>query len=490
MTGSQGGGAGPRWIPHPAFEDFLGGAPGAQPRGAAPEQVAAHGAQAVGALCRLLDLPTLRATAPDIAHATLMASHQDLVNFAYLLGGQVRFAIGDGDVFVQDSLLSGPRRAHEPATELHTRMRAAGLSAITIDSNATEQDLAALADCLNDTPAGAALPPRLRNVDLEPTGDLPATEGAGFDPGIPMPTRRLYAFAMTTTREHFDRLGRGERPSPVALKRLCTHLVDGVLQNTTGLHALFAVARWEQNLGGRALCTAVVALLIARQITDDRIGLAQIALAALTAEQGHVCVAAGQGRLSTSPLLPAANARVPAVTAACGIATGGVNASNALRTVAIYEATALERRDRLAPMYGGGTRATILAQLLMTARAFSRAACAQSPTTQVRALRAVLASPVVDPTLGRLLISAVGPLPAGTLVDLSTEERAVVVGPSATPQAFDRPRVRPLRGASGPPDTSAAMDLGAAPQGSIESAAIVQVLDEPELERAARVWLL
>ena len=73
------------------------------------------------------------------------------------------------------------------------------------------------------------------------------------------------------------------------------------------------------------------------------------------------------------------------------------------------------------------------------------------PLPPVEALQEVIRLPFVDPVMRKLLVAAMGFLPAGTLVQLSDGMYAVVVGPSANPGAMSRPKVRTVSEPDGSP---------------------------------------
>ena len=77
------------------------------------------------------------------------------------------------------------------------------------------------------------------------------------------------------------------------------------------------------------------------------------------------------------------------------------------------------------------------------------------------ALAALAADTSLDTSLVRLLVRAVGVIPAGSVVEFETGEWAVVVGPSANEQALHLPRVRIVTDSRGNPmDPPREIDLG------------------------------
>jgi len=122
----------------------------------------------------------------------------------------------------------------------------------------------------------------------------------------------------------------------------------------------------------------------------------------------------------------------------------GINIQNAERVVTALEATWLERTSLLGPVYGG--KITIpQAQILWLARRFLDwlAPRDSSPAlAPIQALEAVAREPSMDRVLVRLLVRAVGVIPAGSVIEFETGEWAVVLGPSRNADAPHLPLVR------------------------------------------------
>jgi hypothetical protein len=207
---------------------------------------------------------------------------------------------------------------------------------------------------------------------------------------------------------------------------------------------LSAMANAHRDDAGRAVQTALLSVLVGRQIMDDRIALSRLAMAALMADVGRVRIAGPAGRDRFVPLSDLDDARVPTETSTVCLATGGLNVANALRTVVATECNWLERQKLLPPLYlGKGPLPQ--SEILRTVRALlDRIAPrdASRPDSPADALQSVASEPGVDRVVLRLLIRTVGVIPAGSVVEFETGEWAVVVGPSSNPAAPHLPIVR------------------------------------------------
>ena len=146
-----------------------------------------------------------------------------------------------------------------------------------------------------------------------------------------------------------------------------------------------------------------------------------------------------------------------------------------------YEATWLEREAQLGALYTGKLSPTIQSRILRMVRALlDRIAprTSTAPMSPVDALQDLLGQPWLERVMRRLLISVLGYVPAGSLVELSSGAWASVLGPSVTAEALSQPRVRVVSDHHGEPlDRPYDIDLGDAGQNP-EKLTIVKVLED------------
>jgi len=278
---------------------------------------------------------------------------------------------------------------------------------------------------------------------------------------------RCYAVALMVMRQFFDAIASGATVLPHRVKRLAQRLVVLTQSGDSATFGMLAMANAHRHDAGRAVQAALLSLVVGRQITTDRVALARLAMAALVAEAGRVRVAGPERRDRLVALPDSAEVTVPATTAAVGIATGGINIQNAERVVVAWEATWLERTNLLGPLYGGKSALPQAQILRLVRRLLDRLAPRDSsrPLSPIDALEAIASEPGVDRALIRLLVRALGVIPASSVVEFETGEWAVVIGPSKNPEALHLPLVRLVTDRSGRAlDTPKEIDLGRATQ--------------------------
>src|SRR6202044_1310631 len=207
----------------------------------------------------------------------------------------------------------------------------------------------------------------------------------------------------------------------------------------------------NHDAAGRAVNTAILAVTMAREITSDRVLLAQIAMAAMMHDVGRPRAAAlgGPGIAGVQAKVSEdAEDKLAAGTAAVLTALGRVNEPTVVRTVVAYEALWLRRQRFIGPLYQSTRLPTIHAKILQIARRYNDLLTPEpglpppSPDFAIATLAEELSEPS-DHTVLRLLVAALGLFPVGTVVQLTTNEVAEIL-PSAQDRTApaDQPVVR------------------------------------------------
>ena len=462
------------------------------------EQIRDKGADALLALYRLVKIARIHAFENDAVIRTIDQSYGILSEFAELAGGTASFTFVEDSIFVCGQLLRASRAIYESAADLGGLLRRCGVSEVSISAQVTRDALAALSAAteaaLRDPSKASALAEKtMDGITVRRVESLLAQREQEQNTSLEGRFLRLYASALVVLRRFFDNVAAGSQIVPHRVKRLAQAFVSLAESGDSGLLGLTTLANAHRDDAGRAVQSAILALALGRQITHDRIALARLAMAAMLADVGRVRLAGPAGRDRLVALGDADDAAVPSVTSAICIATGGVNAQSALRTVMLYEATWLEREQTLGALYDGTVAPLLQARILELVRAvLVRLAPRDTsrPMAILDALQDVARSPSIDRVLVRLLLGAVGHTPTGSVVELETGEWAVVVGPSANADALDRPRVRLVMDRRGkviePPRE---FDLGAPPPG--QTFPRIQRIVEPQEARfnVARVFM-
>jgi hypothetical protein len=225
------------------------------------------------------------------------------------------------------------------------------------------------------------------------------------------------------------------------LTLLARGLVRAAEANDPAFLGLVALAEVQRDPPGRTAILALLAIGTAREITTSRRALSRLALTVLVADLGlHAPEAAGGPR------------EVPAATAAATIEKLGADPTALLVADASAQAAWLDRERALGPVDGGELGPHVIARVLHGVRAFlDRVAPADGSPARppLEALLEVGALPSIDPAVYRCLVRALGSTPAGSLVELTTGEWAVVLPPASAQDPHDRPRVRLLTDAEG-----------------------------------------
>jgi hypothetical protein len=283
---------------------------------------------------------------------------------------------------------------------------------------------------------------RLRGIDLE---DLPDDQRIC----------RAYASAVVIMRRFYEDLQQSKYILPRRIKRIAQTLVDLSDAQTSAFLGVTEVRNANFDEAGRAANTAILAVSIARELTGDRTSLAQIAMAAMMHDVARpramaLAAAAGPampGMAGPSTLSEDQEDRLASGAAAVLTALGRVNEPSITRTVLTFEALWLRRKTWLGPVYWGARNPTLHASIIAIARRYNDLLTPEpglAPPTPDYAV-AVLANELTDPqerSVLRMLVSALGLLPVGTVVQLHTGEVAEVV--KGAQGLGDKPVVRLL----------------------------------------------
>ncbi len=404
------------------------------------EQIRSRSSEVVLAMYRLLKVALVHDLDNDAVRDAATQTAEILGGFAAEVGAAVTITFVEGSGFVCGELLRASRNVYESATELGKLLDRAGASEVAVDAAVTQADLLALAQAfvksVRDGPSREALTqakiPSVAVRKIDPQLVKRADEEA-----LPAPERmlRLYANALVVMRQFYEDLAQGLTILPHRVKRLAQRFVAASEEQDPTLLGMSAMAKTHRDEAGRAVQTAILSLALGREITRDRVALAQLVMAAMLAEVGPARVAghiSGDRQLSDPE-----RARVPGAAALTCIATGGVNPTSAMRTVAITETSWGE--SSLGPVWDGAYEPLLASQVIGLARALLERVAprrtSERGVSATDALEQLVGSH--DPALVRLLVRVIGVLPTGSVVELDTGAWAVVTGPSATgPHAF------------------------------------------------------
>jgi hypothetical protein len=290
----------------------------------------------------------------------------------------------------------------------------------------------------------------------------------------------LYVSALAVTKQHFDALARGELPRLSALERTAQALAASAANAAYALAIPLSASGRDD--ASRAVQAAMLALSVARRTTRNPRALRRIALAALLVDAGRARIAGREGLdLGMFRLLPDnLDAEVPTESAALGMSEGASQVVEAAAVTA-FETAWLER-PRLGRLYAGRVEPRMSTRLLFAVRSFLEHCsprASDEPQTPFEALRRLVARGGEEAPVLRLLADAVGLVPVGSVVELSSGQWAIVAPPAAAEP--ERPRVRVLTDLAGralerPP----LLDLGAPPESGKALPRVVRVVPARE----------
>jgi len=419
-------------------------------------QIHAYGAGVVTAVFRLVKTVMIHALTNEAVAKAVEQLRAGLREFSAMTGGPTSITFTKQTVFVCGQLLRASRSIYEAARELGRSMEICGVSEVVFDHDVSIEALLRFAELLaissrdpsrRDALARTEIPGVIvRRTDVL----LEKGEEEGSTPSEQI--MNVYATAYMVMQKFFEAVAVGLMVMPPRIKRIAQRLVLLAEQHEAGMLGLTTLANVHRNDAGRAIQSAILTIVVGRRITGDRVALARIAMAALMADIGRARALGSEGRDRLVRLSDEIEEAIPGHTGAMGIVTGGVNPHSALRTTVMFETTWLERAGRLGAVYDHRLLPLLQSRILAMVRALIDRIAPRDPSpiaSPFAALQELARAPEVDPLLLRLLVSAIGAIPVGSVVELSTGAWAVVVKPSARPEALDRPVVRVLTDGDG-----------------------------------------
>lgn len=344
-------------------------------------------------------------------------------------------------VFVNRRIMRAPRETYAVALQLGALLERCGITELSIDRDVDRQAAAALGRAVADGQRNpAAAEPLLE-------GQVPgiaARHVAGPDAESELdqadsPVARVikaYAASILIVQSFYRRLTEGAQAPAHEVKRVAQKLTALSEEHPELLGVAAAAPFPDADPARRAVSTAVIALQMTRQVSDDRAVLTSLALAALLADVGEIRLgdSADLGRLGPSTLCVLTN-------------LGKLYAAAMRRNAIAYEVLTMPSSTETP--YPDGTPPAVLSSILYLARRFNELRAPDGvrrppSVAQVLAQLEDEARAEASQALHQLLVSALGFLPVGTFVELDTGEVAQVTGSPELALDFARPPVRIL----------------------------------------------
>ncbi len=357
-------------------------------------------------------------------------------------------------VFVNRQMLRASRETYQLALELGQILEPCGVTEVTLAITTTPAEVAEFGRVVADFVREGKQSTRLTEGGWEGVR-LRKVQGLTFSTNLSPPVKaaRTYAAALMIVRGFYDQLRQGKYELRQGIKRVAQKLVS---QNDAGGRLLLSIAAAppaDADRAGLALSSAIIALAMASQLTDDRTLLSALASAALLVDVGRPRLTGYEeegGPRAVRRLNAEEEELVPTSSLVALAALGKFHPPNLTRAVVVHEALLL--RDGGVP-HAGKRQPSLMGRILAMARAFAELRVPKgtaAPLAIDDALQVLegQARDTTDRTLIKLLIGSLGIFPAGTMVELSTGEMGVVLATPTLPVDFARPPVRILYDAS------------------------------------------
>ncbi len=412
------------------------------------------GAGVVIAIYRLAKLAQVHDLTNQAFIRQLEQTHQIIGDYCLRSGSNVSVLFAHKAVFVAGQLLKGSRFTYDAASELGELFERIGGSELSIARDLTREELLAFSEQISRVYRGLSFLSPTPKIRLRPVNDAARLRGLELEV-LTEDQRiiRLYASAVVIMRRFYEDLQASRYILPRRIKRIAQSLVDLGGGSNPAFLGVTEVRNANFDEAGRAVNTAILAVSMAREVTHDRAILSQIAMAAMMHDVARpralaLSQAAGPampGMAGPTTLSEDQEDRLAAGSAAVLTALGRVNEPSITRTVLAFEALWIRRETWLGPVYWGARSATLHAKLIAVSRRYNDLLTPEpgvlppTPDYAVAALSEELKDPQ-DRTVLRMLVAALGLLPMGTVVQLTTGEVAEVV---RGPKGFgEKPRVR------------------------------------------------
>lgn len=361
-------------------------------------------------------------------------------------------------VFVNRSMLKTSKETYQLALELGNVLMECEVTELTVSREIGSKEMVEFGRIVSEFTQTGKPSPRFAEGGWE---SLKLRRVVGFGAGAavspPVQAARTYAAALMIVRKFYDDLKRGEYQLRQGIKRVAQKLVssfdpDSPSSRGGGGRLLMSIAAAPAADADRSsvlLSSAIVALAMGWQLTNDRGVLTSLASAAVLYDAGRQRLLGydkdGE-RVGPRTLNQDQEALLPVSSVVALTALGKLHPPSMARAVLVHEAHTLREGGQV---YQGRRSPLLLSRILATAFSFVELRVPRPGTAALGiddALQ-VLEAHAQD-NLGRalvkLLTGALGIFPAGTMVELSTGEMAVVLSTPVLPVDFARPPVRIL----------------------------------------------
>ncbi|MCA9539436.1 MAG: hypothetical protein KC620_11145 [Myxococcales bacterium] len=270
----------------------------------------------------------------------------------------------------------------------------------------------------------------------------------------------VYASGLLMLRQFVNDLRKGRSPRHAKVKRLCLELIDVEPRHHNLLLALAHLEAYKGNLFSHMLNTAVLAIVFGRRIGLDRDPLVDLGMAAFHHDLGWALLGALEeeaGERDLALTMAGINyvrnhsatemdeLRVKVARAL--VRLGGFNELVINRLIVAYECQIPE--DAPAEnLYYGEIGASFMTHVVRMASTYDELTTprqgGEASLRPDQAMKRILddGGRTFDVFLAKLFANCIGAYPIGTLVELDTGEKGLVVNLPSNPVNFHRPQVK------------------------------------------------
>lgn len=343
---------------------------------------------------------------------------------------QLTLQITDRNLFLNGQLLKLDARAYQRATEIRKAFASYSVNQIAIGKGVGPAEVIALVQALNDVKSG-----RLDTLQLFSQPNLHLASVAENDFDLPdVDDRRelieLYAGLMVKVQIYFNRLSRGSTPTSRHIKRVVQKIADELGDRGDVFVGLINLRLVRGQDFVHASNTCIYSMLLGQAIGLGAVDIVRCGMTALTQNIERLRNPALDEGLYAQGDATHFQTNLSSVVALSEI--GGGDVLSALRLVTSYERGFPFHKPLPDEWYREDLAPHLLSRIIEIGRHYDvlthglEGVSGKSPDRALQILMSKMGSQY-DPNLVRIFVNVVGIYPVGSVVELSTGDRALVV---------------------------------------------------------------
>jgi HD-GYP domain-containing protein (c-di-GMP phosphodiesterase class II) len=359
----------------------------------------------------------------------------------------------DDNLFLNESLLKPDQGTYENSRFLRNLFMRLNAQEFKFDTGSSEQDIRDFMEALRAVAIGEKqqeIMSQLHNFAIVPLSSSQAADDpVGIDSRIQV--LRTFASSIALMARVMNMALRGMKWRPALVRRVAYNLADASSREPNLMLGLIHLHFSQAPLGSHLVRVAVLSLLCAERVELARRVAAEAGLIALC---HHFSKAHDQSYLeeedldTREDLVTALEDPLQAALALCTIS--GLNEGLIRRVIGVYEATGaiIGKRD----LYQEVEVSDLLGRLVTLADTYVTYLDTLRPDEALRLL--LHQHRAKEPELTKIFVNVIGLYPVGSMVELESGARAVVVEAPRRKQQMLRPVVQIVSGGSGLVDLS------------------------------------